>query len=925
MKKILFFFLSIYLTTYSISQYIPKNENEKKYLEKIKKEKFIVGIRDLESTNLKIDGKSLNDLIVEMYKDYLGLDVEVKKVKWNQVYLDMEKKKIDGAGLITRVPDEEENIEYSKKIFLENLYVASEKIKLGNFKDLNGKTIYVDKKDEFINSLEKYIKNKNLNTKIEKVDNVLEYLNQGIIFIPGFYISGLGNKISVGKTAGLSIGVSKKYKKLIPILNEVLTEKYGKEIHTKVIKAKLLFQQKYFMESLTEEEKKVLEKTKKIKIGMENNTSESRYTKDGYVGSLPDILNKISKITGIFIEYIGDNSWKDLIELFNQREIDILPTSKYNNTFRNPTFSKDLYDIKVYYVANKKSINDKVGVVGDTVFDSLAKNFFLHKNIVEFSSEKKLIENLSKEKINGILIDQIEGVDVFNNSKYDVEILEKIPINLLFQNEEIILRDIFNKALTVIGEEDINQINIVNSIENRTSLLLEEEKYTSYKKIIVISIITVGILFVVLVYEIFTEKKLAKNLRKDFLTRLENRLSYGEFCKEKSDKEGISLLIDLKNFKEINDKFTHKLGDEILVEFGNIIKKVFKDGRNFRISGDEFYSFINLEKFEEKFEIFKNECEKSKLLKKYGIYFNIGYYKKKKEDNMIDAFKNAGLAIQKAKEKTGYSIIEASESILKEQKRKIRIRELLKEDIREEIYPVFQPKINVKTGKIVGAEALCRWKNSELGQIFPNEFIPLAEELKLIHLIDYQIAKLSLKITKRWLEEKKVRNDFRIAFNLSMQTFDRNDVVEKIKKILKEIEISGENIEIEITESALSNNISEALEKIKELKELGIKIALDDFTAGHSTASLLPILPIDVVKFDKSLIDLYNKDGEKGRIIYKNLIKMVKDLYIETVAEGVEEKSDVEYLEKEKIDKIQGYYFGKPEIEEVFLKFENLK
>lgn len=924
MKKILFFFLGIYLTTYSIGQYVPKNENEKKYLEKVRKEKFVVGIRDLNSADLKIDGKSLNDLVVDLYEEYLGLNVEVKKINWNQVYLNIEEKKIDGAGLITRISDEE--VEYSKKIFLEDLYVASEKIKLETPEELNGKTIYIDKNDEFINILKKYIEKKNLNVKIKKVDDVLKYIDQEIVFIPGFYIAGLGNKISVGKTAGLSIGVAKKYKELIPIINNALAEKYGKEIHSKVIKAKLLSQQKYFIKSLTEDEKKVLKNIKKISVGLESNTSESKYTKDGYIGSLPDILNRISKITGVSIEYVkGNNSWENLVKMFNEKKIRVLPTSIYNTTFKNPIFSKNLYEMNVYFVTNKKNINDKVGVVKNTVFESLAKNYFLHQNIVEFSSEKELIKSLSEEKINGILIDRAEGIDVFNNSKFDVEVLEKVPINLLFQRDDIILKEIFNKAIVVIGEGDINQINIVNNIENRTSLLLEEEKTTTHKKIIIIAVVVATILLIILVYEIFTEKKLAKNLRKDFLTKLENRLSYGEFCKEENEKEGIALLIDLKSFKEINDKFTHKLGDEILVDFGNIIKKVFKDGRNFRISGDEFYSFINLEKYEEKFENFKNECESSKLLKKYGIYFNIGYYKKKKEDNMIDAFKNAGLAIQKAKEKSGYSIVEASESILKEQKRKIRIRELLKEDIRDEIYPVFQPKINVKTGKIVGAEALCRWKNSELGQVFPNEFIPLAEELKLIHLIDYQIAKLSMEITKRWLEEKRVCNEFRMAFNLSMQTFDRSDVVEKIKNFLKEIGISGENIEIEITESALSNNISEALEKIKDLKELGIKIALDDFTAGHSTASLLPVLPIDVVKFDKSLIDLYNKDGEKGRIIYKNLIKMVKDLYIETVAEGAEEKSDVEYLEKEKIDKIQGYYFGKPEIEDVFLKFDNLR
>ncbi|MGL5662754.1 MAG: EAL domain-containing protein, partial [Cetobacterium sp.] len=155
--------------------------------------------------------------------------------------------------------------------------------------------------------------------------------------------------------------------------------------------------------------------------------------------------------------------------------------------------------------------------------------------------------------------------------------------------------------------------------------------------------------------------------------------------------------------------------------------------------------------------------------------------------------------------------------------------------------------------------------------------------------------------------------NFKMSFNLSMKSLERDDVVSVIKTLLKENKISGEYIEIEITESIFSTNLKTTLEKINELKRMNISLSMDDFTAGHSTVSLLPILPLDVVKFDKGILDAIGTKGDLvASNIYMALIGLIKDLNLKIVSEGIETKLQLEFLEKANVDIGQGYIFSKP-------------
>ncbi|MGL5638950.1 MAG: EAL domain-containing protein [Cetobacterium sp.] len=248
--------------------------------------------------------------------------------------------------------------------------------------------------------------------------------------------------------------------------------------------------------------------------------------------------------------------------------------------------------------------------------------------------------------------------------------------------------------------------------------------------------------------------------------------------------------------------------------------------------------------------------------------------------------------------------------------RKLMISNELKNSLNG-IYPVFQPKVSLKDKKIIGAEILARYTSKDLGVVSPKEFIPIAEEHNLIAQIDLKIIEQAFIFIKKELDSNIILNDFRISFNLSLKTFNQVDLIDCLKNLLKKYNISGNYFEVEITESIFIKDINKTVQKLNYLKKLGMEISIDDFTVGHSTAQLLCLLPVDIIKFDKCLLDSLDINQSKGTIIYKNLTNLIKELDLRIVAEGVETKDQLDFLEDLKVDYVQGYYISKPLSKEV--------
>lgn len=223
-----------------------------------------------------------------------------------------------------------------------------------------------------------------------------------------------------------------------------------------------------------------------------------------------------------------------------------------------------------------------------------------------------------------------------------------------------------------------------------------------------------------------------------------------------------------------------------------------------------------------------------------------------------------------------------------------------------EIY--YQPKVSLKTGKIVGAEALLRWFHPEQGVISPLKFIPIAEETNLIIPLGERVLKTACQQTKLWHSGFPA---LQIAVNISGRQLSHSNFYSRIVQILKETDFPADYLELELTETALMENLEIAKDRLTVLKELGVQIAIDDFGTGYSSLSYLQQFPFDTLKIDKSFIHQLNKNT-KTKTITSSIIQMGQELNLNLVAEGVETKTELDFLSQNNCDEIQGFLFSQP-------------
>lgn len=256
--------------------------------------------------------------------------------------------------------------------------------------------------------------------------------------------------------------------------------------------------------------------------------------------------------------------------------------------------------------------------------------------------------------------------------------------------------------------------------------------------------------------------------------------------------------------------------------------------------------------------------------------------------------------------------------IQEQNSKKIKMINDLRHAIDNEEFALFyQPIINLKNGRIIGAEALIRWFHPLKGMVSPMEFIPLSEEIGLIHDIERWILKTALEQKKEW--EDMGYGDIKLSINISGKSVTRTGFINEIKDLLSKVKIKNDKIQFEVTETALMENLNESTKVLREIKDMNIKIALDDFGTGYSSLTYLKKLPIDVVKLDREFIRNISQISE-DQIVAKNVIKLTHELNFEIVAEGIETEEHFEFLKLHNCEYGQGYLFSKPITKENFEK-----
>jgi len=422
------------------------------------------------------------------------------------------------------------------------------------------------------------------------------------------------------------------------------------------------------------------------------------------------------------------------------------------------------------------------------------------------------------------------------------------------------------------------------------------------------------------------EKRLKHTASHDSLTGLPNRavflelLNHAISCsKRKSGLPFAILFLDLDRFKVVNDSLGHHAGDTLLKLIAYELSSIIRGKDTVaRFGGDEFVILIeDLEAEKKAFDIAQRITEfltepfviNNQLVftgTSIGILFSDERY-----DNADTMLRDADTAMYHAKDrgKGRYEVFDAS------MHQRVQNALSLESDIREaiewnEFIPYFQPIIELETQEVKGFEALARWPSSKRGFVYPDDFIPLAEETNLVQAIDFQILKKSCQQLKIW-QKTLSRNDLYVSCNLFCQQFFSKTLPDDIEAIIFETGIKPENLRVELTERALLESTEIVLSNMKAIKHLGVKILLDDFGTGYSSLNYLHKFPIDVLKIDRSFITNVH-EHKNNRAIIKTIIDLATNLGMTTVGEGIENMEDHQLLQNMDCEYGQGYYYAKP-------------
>ncbi|MBU1658944.1 bifunctional diguanylate cyclase/phosphodiesterase [bacterium] len=427
-------------------------------------------------------------------------------------------------------------------------------------------------------------------------------------------------------------------------------------------------------------------------------------------------------------------------------------------------------------------------------------------------------------------------------------------------------------------------------------------------------------------------KELEHTSLHDNLTGLPNRLYLNQQIDSlkqealKNDTKLAIIFLDLDHFKNINDTLGHHIGDELLQIVAKIlIKCVSQNSFITRIGGDEFIiiesGFQNEDELLPIISSLLEDFRKEFLIKGHSLRLSASIGISLFPDdssNISELMKYADIAMYKVKADGRNNFSFFTQSLNNKIHDEVNIINDMQRAFYEgEFVLYYQPKINAKTGQIIGAETLLRWKHCQHGYIGPNIFIPLAESTGFILNLGEFVIQESTKTIKQ-LNELGY-HDLILSINVSTRQFQNGNLYQNLQEKISENNINPKQLGIEITESIMMKYVDKTLSTLQKIKKLGILIYIDDFGTGYSSLSYLKKFPIDVLKIDKNFIDDISENNTNDRLLLNTILAMGKSLGLKVIAEGVEHEYQFHYLRKKDCDMIQGYYFAKPMNKEDFI------
>lgn len=409
----------------------------------------------------------------------------------------------------------------------------------------------------------------------------------------------------------------------------------------------------------------------------------------------------------------------------------------------------------------------------------------------------------------------------------------------------------------------------------------------------------------------------------DSLTGLPNRVLFNDRLDQalrhtrRTDESLAVLFIDLDDFKPINDTYGHRIGDFVLNEVARRLEKGTRaDDTVARLGGDEFTIFMQgVKSVEDALSVARKHLASIRAPIVHGskqlfISASIGVALSFEDATAETLVKSADTAMYHAKEKGKNHVILFTEKMFSEVSAKLSLQSDLRRALEQKEFVLhYQPRIDMESKRCSGVEALVRWNHPELGLIPPGAFISLAEETGAIIPLGEWVMRQACNQLSDW--QRQGIQIPRVSVNVSPKQFLRQNIVELAKSALEDAGLCSHALELEITETALMNDMSQSVAILHKLQRTGIKISIDDFGTGYSSLSSLRVLPVDILKVDRSFV-MNSHESEEDAQILSAIIAMAHSLHLGVVAEGVETAGHVALLQRQDCREAQGYYFARP-------------
>ncbi len=574
--------------------------------------------------------------------------------------------------------------------------------------------------------------------------------------------------------------------------------------------------------------------------------------------------------------------------------------------------TEPLYEI--YDMANMR-----IGVVDNFEATNALKSYLPHIEYYNnFTSNDELVNALLENTIDYIVLSETEFNEYFYvQHQYDLAIKYQIsdaPSSIAFTDTESgrSLYSIYNKIIPFIKTGQI--IEEFTAVDTDINEIMRTRNRDTLAMFILMFIVIIAFLGFFLRRLTRANKRVREIAFVNNITGLQNRTA---FYNDNTLATGSLIYVDIDNFKRINEVYGHDIGDMYAFEIAQRISAIAAEFglTAYTMDIDSFLLLDDGTNTEDRLVSISAKIlyEVTKSVRIYDVEHkltaSIGIALKKDEKGMEELFKKVDTALFLAKERGKNRYVIASEDeFFIHRKQQFLNEQLTKETIQNEITPYYQPKIDIRDGRIIGLEALARWNSKEQGIIYPDEIIPVLKSNDMLPILDISILTKACKAYTEWLNKKIIDRSFIISCNMSYQTLETFDIVAAVMQIHDNIGMPYRSLEIEISESDFIENLDEMNTKLIELAKLGVNISIDQFKAERSIMTKMSKLPINIIKVDRSIL----KDGitNKVRELFELISTLTRRLNIGLIIQGVETAEEIQLLKEIPIYRVQGFYYS---------------